>query len=225
MDITNAIKHAPKWSYYAGGGVIVGVVSLRLWKHRTTSTGETPAAGSDSGGLSDLGAPSVAGTGGSGPGYVIPPVIAPSAPVDQSGTGLTELQQLYFTGVEDLLHTVPDVYQQVWGPIQQNDQALVNAAISSIANGGSAPQPVQQNPTPVAVAQPAAPAAPAATPVTAAPPAPAPAPADPCPGGEFPFSGPHGCYKVVCASGKGDHAKGRWHFYKSGLEEHVSNSC
>lgn len=64
-------------------------------------------------------------------------------------------------------------------------------------------------------------------PATAAPTPPPPVPAkapDPCTG-EFPFKGPDGCYKVVCASGKGDHAKGRWHFYKSGKEVRVSPTC
>lgn len=120
--------------------------------------------------------------------------------------------------LENLVTHQSDWFQTILGSLNNTIER---------ANAGSAPQPTLQNPTPVVTDVPAP--APA---VAVQPPAPTPAPviaqpahtADPCTG-EFPNQSARGCYKVVCASGKGDHAKGRWHFYKNGPEEHVRNTC
>jgi hypothetical protein len=90
---------------------------------------------------------------------------------------------------------------------------LINSVLPYIGGGAPSSEATQ---APVA--------APAVAPTPPPPPKPAAAPKPAC-SGEFPFQGPGGCYKVVCASGKGDAAKGRWHYYKNGSKQHVSNTC
>lgn len=231
MQITQSIKHAPKWAWYTAAGVGVGAAALKLYKGRASDTPTQAAtdgtpAGSMTGTTPVLTAsptsvitPSVVGVSSGNDGGSLLDMMGLWTGAVQ--TTIDQLSNIYapVAAIEaDLLSGLPDAYQH---------NQFTPDQIIAMMQAGQAPAQVVQ--TPAAAGNSQTPAA--QTPVQTTPPPPAPqAPpkataSGPQCGGDFPFVGPHGCYKVVCATGKGDHAKGRWHFYQNGQEEHVANTC
>lgn len=220
------IKRAPKWSLYTAGGVVVGGFALRMYKNRTTSTGDVPADTTTD--ATQIGSGPAYGTPSSAPGIIVPPIVLGSQSIDQSGTGLGALQDLFMSGTQGLFDAYSTILGQTsanWSQSAAQQGQLLDTTVGSIsalavAGAGAAPQPAAVNPTPVYTPV-YVPAPQVATPAPYVPPAPAP---DPCTG-EYPNESGGQCYKVVCASGNGDHAKGRWHYYKNGKQVRVSSTC
>jgi hypothetical protein len=225
--LTATLKKAPRWSLYVGGGVVLGGLALKLYSNRTTSTSADTGNASTASDPAVMGGTGVYGPSGS-PGPIISPVILPSAGgVDQSGTGLGDLQALYLSGTTGLYDAYSLLLSQLLGQNADLSQGLSDAGLGAIgtvsqialtAGAGSAPQPLLSNPTPVvaAIVPPAPPAA-AATPP--APPVAAP-PVDRCVG-EYPNlnNATNECYKVGCASGNGARRRGRWHLYRNSAHD------
>jgi hypothetical protein len=244
MSAIENIRKAPRWVWLTTGGIALGVGGLRLWRNRTTAADEeetgstvTTAAGTSS---------YAYGTQAISPsptGVIVPPVIVSGGDSDDSGMGLAR----------EMLGAVGDIYGDAYGNLSglfggvyapllaQNetmfasqgaimDQLLAQQGgffTTLLAGAGSAPQPMDSNPTPVitVIAQPA-PAAVAAPPSLPATTAPVSVSSGPQCFGEFPFpDGKGDCYKVVCASGKGELSAGRWHFKRSGAKVKVASTC
>jgi hypothetical protein len=192
-----AVKRVPKWAWIAGIGVTGGILFYR-WRNRGTVS--TAASASDATAPGDYG-------------QTYNPGIVTAAPVVGASDGAA---YSYPTGgipvdqLPDILSLFTTTQPQPMNPVD-----LINSVLPYVGGGAPVSDTTSAPPAPAAAAPPPPPP----------PPAPAPPPPDPCPGSTYPFQGPHGCYKVVCASGKGDHAAGRWHFYQSGLELHVAATC
>lgn len=191
----SALKRVPKWAWIAGIGVTGGIVFYR-WRNRG-STADSGAA-NDATAAADYGMTD-------NPGYV---TAAPAVGGDGSAysypTGGIPIEQL-----PDLLGAIQAAQPPPISPVD-----LINSILPYIGGGAPTSTTTAAEPAPVQAA-----------PVAPSPPAPAPKPKDCCTG-EFPFdAGGCDCYKVVCATGKGDHAKGRWHFHKNGREVRVATTC
>lgn len=151
----NIVKRAPKWAIYATGGVVAGGLALRLYKNRTTADGATPATGTDA---TQIGAGAVYGPSSGAPGPIVPPTIIDNSAVDQSGTGLGALQQLYLGGVQGVFDAGQALVYGLFGQNQQildQQGALLGNATNTIsqialtAGAGAPPQPIAVAPTPV----------------------------------------------------------------------------
>lgn len=205
------IQRAPKWAWFTVGGIAIGVLVIKLWRDRATDAEPSTEVGTTEGQY----------TGSSSGGMIVPPVII-SPPMSDPNIGVPALQELYIGAIGDIAQGWRDIY----GPIADLIPGLIPTPddyVNMITGGGTQPQ------SPVVVTVPApVQAAPAPVPAPAPAPAPAPEPVAPvvapCPAG-YPYRSDRGCYKVVCASGTGTHAKGHWHYYSNGTEIHVDNSC
>ncbi|HVI79883.1 MAG TPA: hypothetical protein VM715_17305 [Candidatus Acidoferrum sp.] len=201
------IRRAPKWAWFTVGGVVIGVVVIKFWRDRATDASASVEVGTTQGE-----SPTSYGGSGSG-GLIVPPVII-SPPASDPNIGVPALQDAFIQSLTDMAQGWRDIY----GPIADIIPGLIPTPQDylSIMQGGGNPNAT----APVVVTTPAPPASTQA-------PAPAPAPGAKqaaCPT-EFPFRSARGCYKVVCASGKGDKSKGHWHYYQSGTQLHVDNTC
>lgn len=230
MNFTSTIKRAPKWAWFTAAGVGVGAAAIKLYKGRAVEDPNQAATDGTTAGVTG-GTPVLTASPTS---IISPPVVGVTQSDD--GGSLLSLAGLYIGATQDVMDTLSNIYgpvaaiEQNWfeNGFPTNPLAFTPDQIITLAGGGNSPQPVVQAPPPQAsvptpVAQPPVQSAPA--PAPAPQPVPAATASGPQCGGEFPFVGPAGCYKVVCASGKGDHAKGRWHFYQNGSEQHVANTC
>lgn len=150
------VKRAPKWAIYATGGVVAGGLALRLYKNRTTADGATPAAGTTD--ATQIGAGPVYGPSSGAPGPIVPPTIIDNSAVDQSGTGLGMLQQLYTGGVQGVFDASQSLIYGLFGQSQQildQQAALLNSSTNTVqqialtAGAGAPPQPASIAPTPV----------------------------------------------------------------------------
>lgn len=223
MNPTDAIKHAPRWAWYTAGGVAVGAGALHFWKNRTTADGTTPLAPSTTDPVTMGGDPTMAGVGASSPIYI--PSIATSQndtgdPNSGSAAGLQTTSGI-IDSAGGLISSISGIYQPV---IDTNSTltGLASDAIAALANAGSPPAPVVQNPTPL----------PATVPVAVTP-KPTPVASNPC-SGEYSHydSGGKDCYKIVCSNGKKTLdgtpttlAKGTWHIHKNGAKVHMSSTA
>lgn len=198
------IRRAPKWAWFTVGGIVIGVVVIKFWRDRATdATASAEVATVD-------GQPTT-GTPGASPGVIVPPVII-APPGDNQFGGMAE--------VLGLIGDLGSTWGEIYGPIANLIPGLIPTPDDYInmINGGGNPT----SGSPIVVTTPAPPQA-APSPI-----APAPAPVAPqvpaCPAG-YPYRSDRGCYKVVCASGSGSHSKGHWHYYSTGAEIHVDNTC
>lgn len=172
---TALLRKAPKWSIYAGGGVILGGVALKLYRNKTTSDSD-PGNSSQAADTTTIGTPAYGAASGS-PGPIISPVIIPSADtVDQSGTGLGALQELYLGGVSDFTNQMGLLMAQILGQQQELTGTLAGSVtgiagtvsdLAAAAGAGGPPAPIGTAASPVVTAV----APPAAAPVAAPPPA------------------------------------------------------
>lgn len=207
-----SVKRAPKWAWITAAGVGIAAGGIQLWKHRATDATDDIVAADGSTAADPLNPYGLPTSTGNPVATIVPPVIIGGNNDADQGVGV--LQDLYVGAVGGVIQA----YQDVWGPVQTAQLALLTGnaqTIQDLAIAGSAPNSSGSTPAALLPYTPPAPAAPQALPSK---------PKDPCTG-EFPFQSSQGCYKVVCASGKGDHAKGRWHFYKGGREVRVAATC
>lgn len=213
MPLTSAIKRAPKWAWWTVGGIGAGALAIKLYRGRATDATPTVEPGTDDGTGQGIGS-------APGSGVIVPPVII-SPPSSDPNAGVSGLADLFMSGVLDVTHQ----YQELYGPIMDLIPGLVMTPEDweRLMRGGDSPGPAQ--PGPVVIVNPPAAPAPAAPPVVTPPSAPAPS-HRPCPS-SFPFWSDQNndCYKVVCASGNGDHSKGRWHYLQGGRELKVASTC
>lgn len=213
MQVTQTLKHAPKWAWYTVGGVCLGAAALKVWKGRATdSTTETTDA-------------TVSGTPvpvSSQPSPVItPPVIIQSGD-NGDGGALAGMIGGFTTTFGDALTNAMNTI----GGLAQGDQLLAAGAIAGntdiakaiIAQAGSAPQPVMQLP-PVQISTPIAP-----------PPTPRPTPPPPtCPASyphHNPAEGPvsaKSCYK--CDRTKTGSKYENIHVYQDGHRKSALVPC
>lgn len=212
MAALDSLKRAPKWAWWTAGGLAIGGAGIKLWRDRAKPEDAAADPASITGEAVSVGG------GAPGAGVIVPPVIIPA-----SDDGTSQVVGL-FAEISDAWQSVlgsalgvDDAYAAVYMPVAD----LLPTLITQNANAGGPPPAGNvivniPQPTPAPAPAPSAPA-----PAPHAPSAPAP---DPCTG-EYPNQSSQGCYKVVCASGHGDHAKGRWHYYKNGRQVHVSNTC
>lgn len=220
MDLST-LTHAPKKVYFIGAGIGGGFLLLKLWRGRASNNADTQTAtditpSATPGGLTYL--PDTTYGGSVSP--LISPVIQSSGGGDNL-TGVPGLQDLYTNAVSGLIGN----YENLFGPLYSTQQALLlnqSDALANIAQAGSspaqAPQIIVTTAPPVQQPAPQAVAAPSYS-------APAPA-AKQCSGAYSNLNETNGkCYKVVCATGGGDHSKGRWHFYSDGSEVKVASTC
>jgi hypothetical protein len=205
-----SLKRAPKWAWWTTGGLAIGAASIKVWKDRAKPP-DGPADPAET-----VGDAATVGNGAPGAGVIVPPVIIPAS--DDGGlSNVAGIMDQLSAGWEAVLGSalaVDDTYANVYNPVL----GLIPGLIDQAANGGGPPPPgniIVNVPAPSAPAP--APHAPTPTPHTPAGPA-------PCAAG-YPLHSAQGCYKVVCASGHGDKAKGRWHYYANGRQVHVSGTC
>lgn len=176
-NLTASIKRAPKWAWYASGGIALGVVGIEVWKRRAV---DTPSPSDTTNDAVQGGAP----TGSAAPSPVItPPVIVQQPGGD--GTDFAGMFGIFGDALNNLVSTV--------GGLAQGDQGITSGAVGTvgdiardvIAQAGQAPAPASQVPSIVVTV-------PAPTPAISVP-APAPAPA-PCPS-SHPHRSSQGCYR------------------------------
>jgi hypothetical protein len=180
-NLTNTVKRAPKWAWYASGGIALGVVGIEVWKRRATdaapATNDAVVAGTP--------------TGSAAPSPVItPPVIVQP---NQDGPDFAGL----FGVFGDVLTTGMTTIAQ----LAQGDQGITQSAISGsteiardvIASAGQAPAPASQV-SPIIVQVPT-PSTPATVPAKGLPGCPA----------AFPHRSARGCYKCTRDGGKYTH--------------------
>lgn len=225
MSIVNTIKHAPRWTWYTIGGVVVGVGALRIYKDRAAPDPTAVAGDGTTTGDALSGSTQPATTGSSPPGVIVPPIITGSdgGSASDLGAAFAGLVGGTIGDLSDLLGTVVTGDQANLNAMIANQGQWTGQLIDALAGAGSPPQPVHVNPSPVIVNMPPPPQPAPHTPAPSHPAAPHPASSQ-C-GGEFPLHSDRGCYKVVCSSGHGSHKKGRWHFYKNGQEVWVRPNC
>ncbi len=211
MELVNTIKRAPRWAWVTAAGIGLGAAGIKLWTNRNKP--DSTAVADE---VLDPSLPYPVPTSTGNPvATIVPPVIIGQQSGD-NGMGLvSSLHDAYISGVGNLIQS----YQDVWGPVQTAQMALLGGhaqTIQDLAIAGAAPSSATPMPE---VLQPFA------APVAAAPialPAPAPAqrpstPASPCGTCKAPYpycnEANKKCYTVACASGNGDRRKGRWHLY------------
>ena len=203
MDAAATIKRVPKWAWIASGGIVAGVLVMRArglpgQRVDTTASEDYTSAGEYVQTASSFPAQGVVGAGAFYPSEV--------SSNSQDVAGLIEALTPLFP-VDNSQYAIDAIRDS-----QRDAQQSIADAIANLNVGGGA-----QTSTATAT-QPAAPSS------AATPPATKPVVVSPC-GGDYPFENSGDCYKVVCASGKGDYAAGRWHFYKSGRKVRVSSQC
>lgn len=219
MQLTDTIKRAPRWAWVTAAGIGLGAAGIKLWNNR-----DAPASEAEAALIEDPTSPYPTLVPQSGnPGIIVPPVIVQGNSADDNA-GVPALQDAYLGALGGLM----GAYQDVWGPVQTaathlllgNAQALQDLALAGTPPnyGGATALPAAIVPYP-----PPAPVAPIALPT----PAPARKPCGGCPS-SYPNcnEAKNKCYKVACASGNGDRAKGRWHLYATPADDaRVSSTC
>lgn len=185
------VGRAPKWAWYAAGGIGLGGAAIQLYRQRnaktaklagdtTTNPDGTPA---DSGavGLNPSPQPSI----------VVPPVIIPQNSADPLA-GILPLQDLYLSTIGQVVSGWQDIaagWQNVYQPVIGHDENLIDQLAGMVPNAQQIADIANAGPAPQAYTAPPAEIAPP-------PAAQAPAPA-PC-GGQFPLWNPtRGCYRVA----------------------------
>lgn len=137
MNIGATVKRVPKWAIFASGGVVLGAGAIRLVKNRTTAEDDsTELAPAD--GAYQLGAGGVQGV-------IVPPIVMPPESNDDGGAVIGLLTDA-FSGIVGAYDTL---YGQVWGPVQGQNQQILDALLGGVMNGGTAPQPYTDNPAPI----------------------------------------------------------------------------
>lgn len=170
MAITNTIKRAPRWAWYTAGGVGLGAIALKFYNNR-----DKPESDQTTANEGDMYA---GGIGAASPAYgiVTPSIVPVESSPDPSG-----LLDSMIGGIDTLLTSTGQFWQDVWGPTQEQNanmlagiygqnQALTGllgglleqqqSTIGAIATAGSPPAPIVQAPPPPAISAPA-PSAPA----------------------------------------------------------------
>lgn len=177
MNPMNAIKHAPRWAWFAGAGVGIGVIGIRLYRDRgasaDTSQSATTVGGTPTGGVASSPTP-----------VIVPPVITNTGgngEVDTAGI-LTAVGGVFAPVIDNLAGLVgttvdantTNLATYGAGLTALSGQALTFASgnndawLSMLASGGLAPAPASQQPPVVNVNLPA-PAAVAAGTATSSP--------------------------------------------------------
>lgn len=233
MSALDAIKRAPRWTWYIAGGVGLGTVAIKLYQNRDA---EDPEVNAGSGATVGDGAPGTvtpATTGSSPPGVIVPPIVmgGDGNSIGEIGAAFAAMVGGTITDLTDLTGRAIDANaaanQQWIGAFQDSNTTWVghfgdsNASwigalsglngqfIDALAAAGNAPQPVAQNPTPVIVNVTPPPSAAVAAPPSAAPSKPKP------PNPEYPFYQEVGTragrwYKIVLKGGE------RYKYYDNG---------
>lgn len=222
MDVAATVKRVPKWAWVASAGVAGGVLFIRHRQNSGTSTSTTDTSASDtdqtdgtfpaSGVLS-----STQGVGDSGDGSSTGSSF--SSELGDLGTLLTTFFPFGITGNPDPSLATPaaSVTGDTGASASADTSTSAAGTLPATAGGGGAPTSgaTIAAPAPQVVAtNPVAPANPEAG-ATGSTGSRGTAAATPTCGGEFPFLGPNGCYKVAVSNGK------RWHLYASGLRVEV----
>lgn len=222
MALTDTLKRAPRWAWITAAGVGIGAAGIKLWNNRDKPAAES---GADPTLIGDPASPYPVPTSTQSPvATIVPPVIIGQDSGDPNA-GVSELQNLYVGALDGVLQA----YENVWGPVQTAQLGLLSgfaSTIQDLAIAGSAPNSgnniTGSNPLPVDIVSFPAPAQPAPSPV----PAPVPAPKRCTTKPYLLLNEATGkCYAVVCASGKGDKRKGRWHAYQDGHDVFVGPTC
>jgi len=227
----SAVKNAPRWAWVTAAGVGIGAAGIKLWHGRAKPASEANATPADGSALDASGNP-LPTTTGNPVATIVPPVIIGGGTADPQ-SGVSDLQNLYVSGVQSVLDAASNIY----GPVATIEQALLSnfgdiagsnaSTLQALALAGSAPN---SNTTLPPELQPApAPAPPSPVAII---PAPAPAPAataSPCGSctSPYPFCNEANgqCYTVACASGTGTRRKGKWHLYKNIPDVWISPTC
>lgn len=189
MALTTTIKRAPKWAWYIGGGVGLGVVAIEVYKRRAVDP-TTAAAASDA---QVIGSASGATTAPS-------PIITPTVTVQPAdGPDYAGMFGVFGDALNNAVATV--------GQLAAGDQGITITSISAIgqlasgsqdiarqavANAGQAPAPAAQTPTPIIVQVPSA-ATPGIVPA-----------GNGCPA-THPNKSSKGCYRCYKENGKWTH--------------------
>lgn len=186
---TKAIRRAPRWAWYTVGGIAAGTIALKVWKDRGKD--EEPSADGNSVPVVDQG--SMQSVSPSPAGVIVPPVIIGNQ--GDGGVDPTSILSFFQDGMDTLIHG----YENLWGPVMENNQAILGTVLSqqnewtdgvldAIMNAGSAPPSSNETTTPVVTVQ--------LQPAPTTTPQPAPQPAtQQCPPG-YPLRSARGCYKI-----------------------------
>lgn len=231
MDLTNSIKRAPRWAWYTAAGVGVGAAGLKLWKNRAVgATDQSATDGTSTGDLTGTGAAVLTGSPTS---VIVPPIVTGGGDSGGSSSSLIDMMSLWTGATQTTIDQLSSIYAPVAAieadllgqlPVLITQNQVTPAQLLAMMQAGQSPAAPSQTPAVINTPTPAA-----ATPAQSTPPPAAPPPAatssGPQCGGEYPFASDQGCYKVVCANGRGDYAKGRWHFYQSDRKVHVRDTC
>ena len=148
MSVITKLKGAPRWSFWAAGGIAGGALLIHAFRNRATAADpapeETPAD-----------AAYQYGAGGA-TGVIVPPVILPAEDSSGDAAGMFGYIADAFGGI---VGTVDSIYAGVYGPIQGQNADLLSAVLGMAASAGPAPVNAAENPTPLAqataIAQPA----------------------------------------------------------------------
>lgn len=220
MAALDALKRAPRWTWYIAGGVGLGAVAIRVYNGRDADDADVSAGDGSTVGDSTPGTVYPGTTGSSPPGVIVPPIITggdggSASDLGAAFAGLIGGTITDLTGLVGMTIDAQGAATQTWiGAMSDNTNTWISAwqadrgeFLKAIAEAGSRPLPVAQNPTPVVVNVAPPPAAP-----VAAPPAPTkPKPPNPA----YPFFqevGPRAgqWYKVVLKGGE------KFRYYASG---------
>jgi hypothetical protein len=186
MSAFDAIKRAPRWTWYIAGGVGLGSIAIRLYQNRDAEDAAVASGDGATAGDYGTGTTTPATTGSSPPGVIVPPIIMGNDGGSASDLGAA-FAGLVGGTIDDLTQlagrSIDAQYasnQQWIGAVQESNTSWVGSFgaanqqwIGALAQAGSAPQPVAQNPTPVVVNVAPAPAPAVAAPVKGTPAAPA----------------------------------------------------
>jgi hypothetical protein len=225
VSAIDAIKRAPRWTWYVVGGVGIGAIAIKTWQGRDAEEGEATTADGTPIGDRYPGTTQPATTGGSPPGVIVPPIITggDGGSISEIGAVLSGMVGGVITDLSGLVGTAIDANQQsqsqwigTMGEIQSN---WINN-LPMLINAGSPPQPVAVNPPVVNV--------------TVTPPAAPPQQqqqASPCPAG-FPkrstkdgrcYKEVQSCEKYTTGADKGKKYLKKGHQYADGTYQHVQN--
>jgi hypothetical protein len=181
MSAVDALKRAPKWTWFVVGGVGLGSVAIKMYQGRDAEAKAAAAGDGTPAGDAGGGTAYPTTTGGSPPGVIVPPIITggDGGSIGDLGAAFAGLFGSTITDLSELTGRAIDANASNNGQwidaFSQANQSWVgyfgqgnSQWIDALAAAGSAPQPVAQNPTPVIVnVTGPAPAAPVASPPTA----------------------------------------------------------
>jgi hypothetical protein len=145
MQLTNSIKRAPKWAIFTVMGVAGGAIALKVWKGR-----DAESTDADTG--TEVGNPQYGSVGTSGSTPVItPPVVISGG--EGEGSGAAQVVETLGSSFETLVSSLTGLAtgeQELAGTLA-GGLVTNSEGILELAEAGSSPQPVAQNPTPVIV--------------------------------------------------------------------------